>query len=180
VADEGHIGEKLPYVPPTEVERLRAEVERLKHDGSCRYAGPGRGDCFNFVGLPGHSVPGQHDGDDDTVDHYGKPNGWCWHCWLMHQRDGLSRQLREAEDLAEQLRTQLAGCLTAAEGATNPEHVANRGDYGWSLAYEQTLQLHREYDQLRHRLELIEAPKPEGPPGPSAWERLKDGEPEVD
>jgi hypothetical protein len=26
-----------------------------------------------------------HDGPDDTVDVYGKPNGWCWSCWKSHQ-----------------------------------------------------------------------------------------------
>jgi len=61
--------------------------------GTCSLAGPGRGDCENFVGLPGKSIPGQHDGDDDTVDHCGKPNGWCWHCWLMHERNRLQSEL---------------------------------------------------------------------------------------
>ncbi len=50
-------------------------------DAHCSYAGPGRGDCEHFTGLPGESIPGQHDGPDDTVDVYGKPNGWCWFCW---------------------------------------------------------------------------------------------------
>jgi hypothetical protein len=57
--------------------------------GGCTLAGPGRGDCEHFIGLPGKSMPGQHDGPDDTVDVYGKPNGWCWRCWLTHQHDGL-------------------------------------------------------------------------------------------
>lgn len=57
-----------------------AELEKRK-EPSCLLAGPGRGDCEHAVGLPGKSIPGQHDGDDDTVDHYGKPNGWCWFCW---------------------------------------------------------------------------------------------------
>ena len=47
----------------------------------CKLSGPGRGDCENFVGLPGKSIPGQHDGPDDTVDVYGIPNGWCDYCW---------------------------------------------------------------------------------------------------
>jgi hypothetical protein len=62
-------------------------------DGHCRYAGPGRGDCEHEIGLPGQSIPGQHDGPDDTVDAYGKPNGWCWHCWLMHQKYELEAKV---------------------------------------------------------------------------------------
>lgn len=46
----------------------------------------------------------------------------------------------------EQLRVQLAGCLCAAEGATNDP--AKQGDYGWSLPYQKTLDLHQ---KLRER-----------------------------
>ncbi len=53
--------------------------------GSCDFAAKGRGDCSHAIGLPGKYIPGQHDGPDDTVDHYGKPNGWCWQCWKSHQ-----------------------------------------------------------------------------------------------
>lgn len=59
----------------------------------CTLAGPGRGDCAHFVGLPGHSIPGQHDGPDDTVDVYGKPNGWCWSCWKDHKLTLLRAEL---------------------------------------------------------------------------------------
>lgn len=51
--------------------------------GGCALSGPSRGDCEHALGLPGKSIPGQHDGLDDTVDVYGKPNGWCWsYCTL--------------------------------------------------------------------------------------------------
>lgn len=161
-----------------EIRGLRRENQRLRHDGNCRYAGPGRGDCEHFVGLPGESIPGQHDGDDDTVDHYGKPNGWCWHCWLMHERDRLQRELRETSEDVTQLRTQLAGCLTAAEGATNPEHVAERDMYGWSLAYETTIRLHRAYEEALRRLRVYTG-EPEEPEDeverPSRWDVLGSG-----
>lgn len=62
---------------------------------TCHFARPGRGDCENAVGLPGKSISGQHDGEDDTVDVYGKPNGWCWHCWLMHQREQLRGEVEQ-------------------------------------------------------------------------------------
>jgi hypothetical protein len=51
-------------------------------------------------------------------------------------------------DEIDQLRVQLAGCGAAALGATNPEHVAKRGDWGWSPAYEDVLRLRRRFDKL--------------------------------
>lgn len=51
------------------------------------------------------------------------------------------------EDL-DQARVQLAGVLTAAEGYT--QDPAKRGDWGWSLPYQKTL-------ELRQRLDANEA-----------------------
>lgn len=51
-------------------------------------------------------------------------------------------------DEIDQLRVQLAGCGAAAQGATNPEHVAQPGDWGWSPAYEDVLRLRRRFDKL--------------------------------
>jgi hypothetical protein len=68
--------------------------------------------------------------------------------------ESLTSQLsaiRDAVDEAEQLRVQLAGCLCAVEGATN--YPAKQGDYGWSLPYQKTLELHQ---QLRERDAEIE------------------------
>jgi len=58
-------------------------MDRLQSP-TCLYAAPGRGDCEHFVGLPGLIVKGHHDGPP-TEDEYGKPNGWCWYCWLSHK-----------------------------------------------------------------------------------------------
>ncbi len=49
----------------------------------------------------------------------------------------------------DQLQTQLAGCSTAARGGTSPRQVANPGDFGWSPAYQDVLELRRDYDRLR-------------------------------
>lgn len=46
----------------------------------------------------------------------------------------------ETRRMLEQALVQLAGCLTAAEGSTKDPAV--QGDYGWSLAYQRTLDLH--------------------------------------
>lgn len=44
--------------------------------GTCLYAGPGRGDCYHFVGLPK---------DKSNFDAWGLPNGWCQHCWMYYR-----------------------------------------------------------------------------------------------
>lgn len=67
------------------------------HSG-CTLSKSGRGDCENYIGLPGESIPGQHDGDDDTVDAYGKPNGWCWSCWKSYRIKELENELSNKSD----------------------------------------------------------------------------------
>lgn len=61
----------------------------IRQDGvdarGCLFSGTGRGDCEHYVGLPGKSIPGAHDGKDDTIDEYGRPNGWCEVCWRGRQ-----------------------------------------------------------------------------------------------
>jgi len=69
-------------------------TEIQSDSGGCTFTGPGRGDCAHFIGLPGLKIPGQHDGPDDTLDAYGKPNGWCWSCWKSHKIEVLERILR--------------------------------------------------------------------------------------
>ena len=56
--------------------------------------------------------------------------------------------VREDRAELEQLRVQLAGCLTAAEGGTSDGVVVKQGQYGWSLAYAQVLALRRKCDEL--------------------------------
>ena len=55
----------------------------------------------------------------------------------------------------EQARVQLAGCLVAAEGGTSEPVTAEHGDYGWSLAYQRTLDLSRADDRLREGLAAL-------------------------
>lgn len=80
----------------------------LPEMGGCTLAREARGDCEHFVGLPGKSIPGQHDGPDDTVDVYGKPNGWCWSCWKSHQIVALRKE-----------RDELIACIHRSSGDIN-------------------------------------------------------------
>ena len=50
---------------------------------------------------------------------------------------------------AEQLQTQLAGCLVAAEGGATGNNDAHQGDYGWSPAFEAVKRIRRERDDAR-------------------------------
>lgn len=61
--------------------------------------------------------------------------------------DGLSVALTAERELSEQLRVQLAGCLAAAEGCLSED--VKEGSYGWSLAFEKTRELRRNYEALR-------------------------------
>lgn len=51
-----------------------ADMEQQYGKIGCLLAGPGRGDCEHFVGMP--SVL-----DESATDVYGRPIGWCMPCW---------------------------------------------------------------------------------------------------
>lgn len=55
----------------------------------------------------------------------------------------FAAEIASLRERVEQLDVQLAGCLVAAEGPTFGGEPAKQGDYGWSLAYQRTLDLHR-------------------------------------
>jgi len=57
---------------------------------------------------------------------------------------------RKCGDELDQLRTQLAGCLTAADGATTDP--AKQGDYGWSPAYQRVLELRQQLNRTQQAL----------------------------
>lgn len=67
----------------------------------------------------------------------------------------LIAALRKTTDELDQARVQLAGCLTVAEGH-GLNDPAKRGDYGWSMSYEQVLDLRRKYNDLRARFDKLE------------------------
>lgn len=48
----------------------------------------------------------------------------------------------------EQLQVQLAGCSVVALGGTSPSQIAQKGDFGWSPAYQDVLDLRTKYDTL--------------------------------
>lgn len=57
--------------------------------------------------------------------------------------------LKTAQEEIDRQRVQLAGCLAAAEGATNDP--APRGSFGWSVAYQSVLQLRLAFQKLTDR-----------------------------
>lgn len=62
-------------------EAWRKEADSLKsklETPSCLYVQHGRGDCEHFIGLPKEM-------NEKTTDTYGKPNDWCWFCWLSYR-----------------------------------------------------------------------------------------------
>lgn len=75
-----------------EAEQAQAQYNQLLNKVSrptCLFARDGRGDCEHFIGLPGLTIEGQHDGPPHE-DVYGKPNGWCWACWWGYKMDRLN------------------------------------------------------------------------------------------
>jgi hypothetical protein len=104
----------------------------------------------------------------------------CRSCLVNHSQDNYSLY-DEIESLSrevEQLRVQLAGCSTAALGATRPEHIAVGGDYGWSPAYQDVLNLRLAYDELLEKYQKIQearVPKRRRKMGLSALDRLLRG-----
>jgi hypothetical protein len=81
----------------------------------CRFAGPGRGDCKHFLGLPVKL-------DETTTDEYGIPHGWCEYCWSSHQRDDLQHQLAESRERLAEALDHLRWLIPMAKGyaQTNP------------------------------------------------------------
>ena len=63
------------------------------------------------------------------------------------QRTKYQREIERLKNEIGQLDTQMAGCLTAAEGWSG-EGPAEKGSYGWSPAYQAVLDLRKKYDNL--------------------------------
>lgn len=85
--------------------------------------------------------------------------------------DRLGHGLAVSELKLKRLETQLAGCATAAQGWISAEHLAKKSDYGWSAAYQDVVDLRRQWEgaeqelvgaraiisNLRERVKLTEA-----------------------
>lgn len=76
------------------------------------------------------------------------------HCQNHALDIALSCQQRAeaAERELEQEQVKHAGCGVAAQGGTSDAVVAKKGDYGWSPAYQATLDLRRKYEAAEKAL----------------------------
>lgn len=74
------------------------------------------------------------------------------------------KRARNTEDELEQTRVQLAGCSVAALGWNH--RPAKRGDYGWSQAYQDVLELRQTHD----RAQLVQREVKRLTKGPTAEE----------
>jgi len=88
--------------------------------------------------------------------------------WRERNNIVSSEAVKYKQDV-EQYQVQLAGCLTAAEGHT--QNPAKRGDYGWSLAYQTTLDLRRNYDAARAEIERLKADLNDMSVGRKTWKK---------
>jgi hypothetical protein len=68
--------------------------------------------------------------------------------------EAMQAEIARLREALEQERVQHAGCLTAAEGHTSDPAI--QGQYGWSLAYQKTLELRIAYDGLREERERLD------------------------
>ena len=67
----------------------------------------------------------------------------------------LESRVDKLKAQVEQLDVQLAGCLTAAEGMCG-DNPPKQGDYGWSLAFQKTLELRKYRDWLAKEYNLAQ------------------------
>lgn len=69
-----------------------------KDPHGCRFAGPGRGDCASFLGLTtlGETTVIR----ERPKDEHGKPEGWCWWCWLQNRAEFAKARADLAEKTA--------------------------------------------------------------------------------
>lgn len=140
------------WLSPEKVKELQTGL--LNVGFMCAFSGPGSlGDCKHFVGLPGKSIPGQHDGKDDTVDVYGKPNGWCWPCWKDYRIGKLQEKvhlLTGVSDAAQDLHDFLHD--NAGTTADWPIDLVAHGE-------DPAIQLHDKLEALRKALAAVKENK---------------------
>lgn len=73
--------------------------------------------------------------------------------------EAWQKKIKAAEDLAEQLQVQLAGCSTASLGHAVDQNGCKKGDYGWSVAFEDVKSLWKKYVEAEKRVTAAQALK---------------------
>jgi len=123
-------------------EAARIEIERFRLQRVIEVYTDALGECRNLTHL--------QEASPSTVREVGERVGQI-------VGDALSGRTIEQRQLeVEQLRVQLAGCLTAAEGHIGPDHLATPDSYGWSPAYQAVVDLRIKFQEaMRLAVEIM-------------------------
>jgi len=122
------VGMSNPNPEKEEDDKVTGEIEVNK----CSFCGQSKPVTRLYV----HAKNTQKTGNGFAIIYY------CKDCGL--------KCLSDAEEI-ERLRVQLAGCGVAALGYSSGGNKAKKGDYGWSPAYQDTLELRKKYEKLLHK-----------------------------
>ena len=87
-----------------------------------------------------------------ALDALWNPSWWGTQRFIAAARADLAQLTAAKDSRIEQLETQLAGVSVAALGGTREPVTAKRGQWGWSVAYQDTLDLRRKYEALEAKL----------------------------
>jgi len=136
--------------PSPSLDELLAYYERAKHDYLSRGPVTGLPRVWELVEALKSALATAQAAHAETLR---------WHQCALGVAEAQKQRAEAAERESRQLRVQLAGCLTVASpSGLLPEVVAEEGAYGWSVAYQHTLELHRKYAAAESQLARLREP----------------------